>query len=164
MPFDLYSDVILTRDVQEHRLRAGDVETVVERHHVASVPEEGCSVEFFVMTGNTVALATVPASALRLPTRVPCVPSARRPKLGRPLDTDWRTSCRPPALRKARSIGLNPAGRPSSDAVTISFAAGIHPHGPPAAGPGWHSAPRWRQQYGRPASIRWSCSVMNTAH
>ena len=32
------------------------------------VPEEGYSVEFFDMTGNTVAVVTLPASALRLPT------------------------------------------------------------------------------------------------
>jgi Domain of unknown function (DUF4926) len=67
MPFDLYGDVILTRDVTERGLRAGDVGTVVERHVVPSVPE-GYSVEFFDMTGNTVAVVTLPASALRLPT------------------------------------------------------------------------------------------------
>jgi hypothetical protein len=61
--------VILTRDVTEHGLRVGDVGTVVERHAVGGVAEEGYSVEFFDMTGNTVALATLPASALRLPTR-----------------------------------------------------------------------------------------------
>lgn len=54
MPFDMYSDVILTLDVTEHRLRAGDVGTVVERHIVPGVAEEGYSVEFFDMTGNTV--------------------------------------------------------------------------------------------------------------
>ena len=68
MPFDMYSDVILTRDVAERGLRTGDVGTVVERHAVPGVSEEGYSVEFFDMTGNTVAVVTVPASALRLPT------------------------------------------------------------------------------------------------
>jgi hypothetical protein len=68
MPLDMYSDVILTRDVTEHGLRAGDVGTVVERHAVPGVPEEGYSVEFFDMTGNTVAVATLPMGALRLPT------------------------------------------------------------------------------------------------
>ena len=68
MLFDMYRDVILTRDVTEHGLRAGDVGTVVERHAVPGVPKEGYSVEFFDMTGNTVAVATLPASALRLPT------------------------------------------------------------------------------------------------
>jgi hypothetical protein len=46
MPFEMYGDVILTRDVTEHGLRAGDVGTVVERHAAPGVPEEGYSVEF----------------------------------------------------------------------------------------------------------------------
>jgi hypothetical protein len=64
----MYSDVILTRDMAERGLRTGDVGTVVERHAVPGVPEEGYSVEFFDMTGNTVAVVTLPANALRLPT------------------------------------------------------------------------------------------------
>jgi hypothetical protein len=68
MALDLYSDVILTRDVGEHGLRAGDVGTVVERHVVPGVAEEGYSVEFFDMTGNTVTVVTLPASTLRVPT------------------------------------------------------------------------------------------------
>ena len=68
MPFDMYSDVILTRDVSERGLRAGDVGTVVERHVVPAVTEDGYSVEFFDMTGNTVAVVTLPASSLRVPT------------------------------------------------------------------------------------------------
>ena len=68
MAFDLYSDAILTRDVGEHGLRAGDVGTVVERHVVPGVAEEGYSVEFFDMTGNTVTVITLPASALCVPT------------------------------------------------------------------------------------------------
>jgi hypothetical protein len=65
---DLYSDVILARDIEGHGLRAGDVGTVVERHHAPDVAEEGYSVEFFDMTGNTVAVITVPANAVRVPT------------------------------------------------------------------------------------------------
>ena len=68
MPADIYGDVILTRDVTELGLRSGDVGTVVERHVVPGVPEEGYPVEFFDMTGNTVAVVTLPANALRLPT------------------------------------------------------------------------------------------------
>jgi hypothetical protein len=68
MAFELYTDVILTRDVAEDGLRAGDVGTVVERHAVPGTRDDGYSVEFFDMTGNTVAVATLSASALRLPT------------------------------------------------------------------------------------------------
>jgi len=68
MPFKMYGDVILTRDATESGLRAGDVGTVVERHEVSGVADEGYSVEFFDMTGNTVAVVTLSASGLRLPT------------------------------------------------------------------------------------------------
>lgn len=68
MAFELYNDVILTRDLAERGLRAGDVGTVVERHVVPGVAEEGYSVEFFDMTGNTVAVVTLLVSALRVPT------------------------------------------------------------------------------------------------
>ena len=68
MPFEMFGDVILTRDVPESGLRAGDVGTVVERHVGSGVADEGCSVEFFDMTGNTVAVVTLAASALRVPT------------------------------------------------------------------------------------------------
>ena len=68
MAFELYSDVILIRDIPEHGLRAGDVGTLVDRHVVPGLAEEGYAIEFFDMAGNTVAVVTVPASALRLPT------------------------------------------------------------------------------------------------
>ena len=60
--------MILTHDRTESGSRAGDVGTVVERHEVSGVTDEGYSVEFFDMTGNTVAVVTLPASVLRLPT------------------------------------------------------------------------------------------------
>ncbi len=66
MPFDLYSEVILTVDLPQDGLCAGDVGTVVERHTVPD-REEGYSVEFFDMTGRTVAVVTLPASCLRAP-------------------------------------------------------------------------------------------------
>jgi len=65
MDFQLYIDVVLLRDVPEEDLSAGDV-TVVERHEVPG-REIGYSVEFFDMLGKTVAVVTLPASALRVP-------------------------------------------------------------------------------------------------
>jgi len=67
MNVQMFGDVILTCDVPARGLRAGDVGTVVERH-AAPGREDGYSVEFFDMTGRTVAIITVPVSALRLPT------------------------------------------------------------------------------------------------
>lgn len=67
MNFELYTDVVLARDVPEENLRAGDIGTVVERHAVPG-RETGYSVEFFDMLGNTVAVVTLSANALRAPT------------------------------------------------------------------------------------------------
>jgi uncharacterized protein DUF4926 len=67
MNFEMYQDVILTIDLPEEGLCAGDVGTVVERHVVPG-KEDGCSVEFFDMTGRTVAVVTLSGSRFRLPT------------------------------------------------------------------------------------------------
>jgi hypothetical protein len=64
---ELYKDAILTVDQPNEGLRAGDVGTVVDRHQAPGVAEVGYSVEFFDMTGRTVAVVTVPASHLRAP-------------------------------------------------------------------------------------------------
>ena len=42
------------------------VVTVVDEHPVPSVPATGYSVEFFDMTGNTVAVVTLPVNNLRV--------------------------------------------------------------------------------------------------
>jgi Domain of unknown function (DUF4926) len=65
---ELFKDAILTVDLPVERLRAGDVGTIVERHQASEGAEIGYSVEFFDMTGRTVAVITVPASGLRAPT------------------------------------------------------------------------------------------------
>jgi len=65
---ELYKDAILTADLPDNGLRAGDVGTIVERHQVPGVAEVGYSVEFFDMTGHTVAVVTLPAKHLRVPT------------------------------------------------------------------------------------------------
>jgi len=68
VPFDLFPDVVLTADVPEEGLMAGDVGTVVDRHGVPG-HEDGYSVEFFDMMGQSVAVVTVPQRMLRSPTR-----------------------------------------------------------------------------------------------
>jgi hypothetical protein len=71
-----FSDAILTRDVPEHDLRAGDVGTVVEVHRRPD-GTIGYSIEFFDMTGRTVTVATIPAGAVREPTEAD-LPNVRR--------------------------------------------------------------------------------------
>lgn len=68
MALPLYEDVILTVDHAEHDLCAGDIGTVVDRH-VVEGREDGYSIEFFDMTGATIAVITVPESELRRPSR-----------------------------------------------------------------------------------------------
>jgi len=63
MNFELYSDVALACDLPKHRLRRGDVVKLVERH-VAPDGTEGYSAEVFNALGDTIAVITVPASAL----------------------------------------------------------------------------------------------------
>jgi hypothetical protein len=66
MELPLYEDAILLVDLPADAVFAGDIGTVVERHEVPGL-ETGYSVEFFDLLGNTVAVVTVPASALRRP-------------------------------------------------------------------------------------------------
>ncbi|MBI3463326.1 MAG: DUF4926 domain-containing protein [Planctomycetes bacterium] len=67
MSIEMFKDVILTVDLPEQGLCVGDIGTVVERHEVPGL-EVGYSVEFFDLTGRTVAVVTVPGSDLRSPT------------------------------------------------------------------------------------------------
>jgi hypothetical protein len=59
----LYTDVLLTCDLPEHRLKRGDIVKLVD-HHVAPDGTEGYSIEVFNAVGDTIAVTSVPASAL----------------------------------------------------------------------------------------------------
>lgn len=63
MRFELYTDAALTRDMPELALRRGDLVKVVD-HHVAPDGEEGYSIEVFNAVGETIAVTTLPLSAL----------------------------------------------------------------------------------------------------
>jgi hypothetical protein len=63
MKFELYKDVMLTRDLPEERLKRGDIVRLVE-HHVAPDGEDGYSAEVFNAIGDTLAVITVSESAL----------------------------------------------------------------------------------------------------
>ena len=65
MKFELYTDVALTCDLPEHRLRRGDIVKLVD-HHVAADGAEGYSIEVFNAVGDTITVTTVPASALEV--------------------------------------------------------------------------------------------------
>ncbi len=63
MSYKLFEEVVLAKDIPEKRLKKGDVATVVE-HHPVPDGEEGYSLEIFNARGDTVAVITVPHSAI----------------------------------------------------------------------------------------------------
>lgn len=63
MKHELFEEVVLTKDIPDKRLKRGDVATVVERHSVSD-GEDGYSLEIFNALGDTIAVITVPESAI----------------------------------------------------------------------------------------------------
>ena len=63
MPFELFKEMKLTRDLPEHRLRRGDLVTLAD-HHIALDGTEGYSIEVLNALGETIAVTAVPISAL----------------------------------------------------------------------------------------------------
>jgi len=63
MTFQLYADAVLTRDIAEYDLRAGDVVKVIDYHAVPG-GEDGYSIEVFNALGATVAVTSIPESSL----------------------------------------------------------------------------------------------------
>ncbi len=59
---DELSRVVLTRDLPQHALRGGDLGTVVYVHQGGV----GYTVEFVTLSGDTIAVITVPADAVRM--------------------------------------------------------------------------------------------------
>jgi hypothetical protein len=65
--------VVLTRNLPEHGLQAGDVGYVVMIHDASA----GYEVEFVTLAGETVSVVTVPSAAIR-PVRAKEIAHARR--------------------------------------------------------------------------------------
>lgn len=65
MAFDVYSDMILTRDVIERGLHARDIGTVVERHSGPGVTEEGYSVEVMTATSSLTSAFSASSKAMK---------------------------------------------------------------------------------------------------
>ena len=63
MNFELYKDVALASDAPEYRLKRGDIVKLVE-HHIAPDGSEGYSAEVFNALGDTIAVITVPETAI----------------------------------------------------------------------------------------------------
>ena len=69
MTFPTFSRVILLQDIPEENLIAGDMGTVVQFHPATADYNEGYEIEFFAGNGETIAVVSVPATALRAATR-----------------------------------------------------------------------------------------------
>jgi hypothetical protein len=63
MRYELFEEVVLLKDIPENRLKKGDVATIVE-HHPITDDEDGYSLEIFNVLGDTIAVITVPESAI----------------------------------------------------------------------------------------------------
>ncbi|NJN92580.1 MAG: DUF4926 domain-containing protein [Anaerolineales bacterium] len=63
MSYQLFEEVVLREDVIEKGLLKGDVVTIVE-HHSWPDGEDGYSLEVFNVLGDTIAVITLPESAI----------------------------------------------------------------------------------------------------
>ena len=63
MTYELFEEVVLLRDVTEKGLLKGDVATIVE-HHPVPHGEDGYTLEIFNVLGDTIAVITLPESAI----------------------------------------------------------------------------------------------------
>jgi hypothetical protein len=62
MAYQLFTKVALRADIPAHKLRRGDVATIVEAHPGRTGQEAGYSLEVFNAVGQTIAVVTVPES------------------------------------------------------------------------------------------------------
>ncbi len=60
MNFELYQRVALNRDLNEHQLKKGDVATLIDFVPNPSNGEQGCVLEVFNATGESIAVVIVP--------------------------------------------------------------------------------------------------------
>ncbi|MCY7351626.1 MAG: DUF4926 domain-containing protein [Cytophagaceae bacterium] len=67
MKFDLFSTVILARDLPESNFQRGDVATIVEQIPGNSTQENGYLLEVFDASGNTLDVISVFESEIELP-------------------------------------------------------------------------------------------------
>ena len=75
MAIDLFKRVALQIDLPEHGIRKGDVATIVE-HLPGKDCEDGYAFEVFNAVGDTIAVITVPQSAVE-PLTAEVIPSVR---------------------------------------------------------------------------------------
>ena len=65
MTFARYQRVVLTQNLPNEGLRAGDVGVIIEHYPARADLPEGYELEVFAANGQTVAVVTVPATGVR---------------------------------------------------------------------------------------------------
>ncbi len=63
MKYNLFEEVVLSKDIPEKRLKKGDLATIVE-HHPNPDGEDGYSLEIFNVLGDTIDVITIPESGI----------------------------------------------------------------------------------------------------
>ncbi len=76
MKFELYNEVVLAVDIPDHRLKKGDVATVVDYLPAGNNPEPGYAVEVFNVLGESIDVIMVAESEIESPSHDE-VPNAR---------------------------------------------------------------------------------------
>ena len=66
MSLKLFDRAVLMKDLPADGLRAGDVWVVVEHYDARGDSPEGYELEFFSARGETIAVVSVPATAVRV--------------------------------------------------------------------------------------------------
>lgn len=66
MSLKLFDRAVLMKDLPAEGLRAGDVGVVVEHYEARGDGPEGYELEFYSARGETVAVVSVPATAIRV--------------------------------------------------------------------------------------------------
>jgi hypothetical protein len=73
---ELYQRVVLKRDIPEEGLKQGDLAWLVDYVEHPAGGEDGAVLELFNVLGDSIAVVTVPASAIGI-LRADFIPSAR---------------------------------------------------------------------------------------
>ena len=76
MKATLYAEVALTRDISAEKLRQGDIAVLIDYVPHPAGGEEGAVLEIFNAVGESIAVVTVPSSAIS-PLRADQVPAVR---------------------------------------------------------------------------------------
>ncbi|KAM3092436.1 DUF4926 domain-containing protein [Phormidesmis sp. 146-35] len=66
MTLELYQEVALTRDLPEHKLRVGDIATLVDFVSHPKGGEAGCVLEVFNAVGESIKVIAVPISTVEV--------------------------------------------------------------------------------------------------